>query len=314
MSIRYLCLIAFLLASDGNGARAMTFQTRPSPVDRAATVVVAEGAIEKGDAARFQMTISSLPPRAPIMVVTSPGGDVLAAIELARAIKERAYSVVVIGECASACAQIIFPAGEYSILTPGSLLGIHSCSSSGVRHDLCNEEIAKFAVSNGFPYGTIEHFSALYGPDDMKWMSEISARCFGFYRGLDDPKPIYGKKACVDGVIFTRSSPVVTRPFGPSFDCTKATTRIEKVFCLDRELMLSDSVLGRVYDVVLSVANTEKRARIRAAQRDWVRDRNAECEAVITEKLDFGSTRDGAMCLYRRIEERIYALLAEGTH
>jgi hypothetical protein len=34
---------------------------------------------------------------------------------------------------------------------------------------------------------------------------------------------------------------------------------------------------------------------------------------MLTDALDFDSTRDGAMCLYRHNEERIYALIDEGT-
>lgn len=147
----------------------------------------------------------------------------------------------------------------------------------------------------------------------MKWMSEISARCFGYYRGSSDPKPIYGKKACVDGVIYTSRTSAAPRPFGPSFDCSNAVIRIEKVFCLDRELMLSDSILGRVYDTALSVASPEKKARLRADQRKWIHERNSKCDEVLTGALDFASTRDGAMCLYRQNEDRIYALIKEGT-
>ena len=245
--------------------------------------------------------------------MTSLGGSVAVAMDLARAIKAKSFSVIAFKECASACAQVLFPAGEYSILARGSLLGIHSCSVAGTRSDLCNEAIAEFAVSNGFPYGTLQLFSDLYGPGEMKWMSEISARCFGFYRSLGDPKPIHGRKACVDGYIFTSQTSVAPRPFGPSFDCAKATTRIEKLFCRDRELMQVDSVLGRVYDTALSVADPEKRARIRADQRNWIQKRNAECDAILTDAFDFASTRDGALCLYRYNEERIYVLIDEGT-
>lgn len=306
-------LVIVFLASMAHVAQGMTFQTVPSIVDGRTKIVIAEGTIENGDAARFKATIEVSPPDAHLLLVTSQGGSVAAAMELAQAIRARSYSVVVVRECASACAQILFPAGEYSILRRGSLLGIHSCSAAGVRNDLCNEVIAEFAVSNGFPYGTLQLFSDLYGPGEMKWMSEISARCFGFYRGLGDPKPVHGRKACVDGYIFTMQSSATPRPFGPSFDCTKATSRIERLFCIDRELMQTDSILGRVYDAALNVATPEERARIRTDQRNWIHERNTECDAMLPDKLDFASTRVGAMCLYRHNEERIYTLIDQGT-
>lgn len=309
-----LLAIGLSLFSLAPTLQAMTFQTVPAIVDGNSMVVAANGMIEEGDAGRFRAAIEASPPDAAILYVTSLGGSVNAAIELAKEIRARSYSIVVAKECASACAQILFPAGEYSILLQGSLLGIHSCSVKGARDDLCNEEIAEFAVSNGFPYGTLQLFSGLYGPGEMKWMSEIAARCFGFYRGSKDPKPIHGgRKACVDGYFYTTKSSEAPRPFGPSFDCAKAKNRIEKLFCTDRELMQTDSILGLVYDTALSVADPEKKARIRTAQRRWIRDRNAKCDALLTDNLDFTTTRDGAMCLYQHNEDRIYALIDEGT-
>ncbi|MFW6077664.1 MAG: hypothetical protein ACOC71_07910, partial [Hyphomicrobiales bacterium] len=164
-----LSFAAVFLTAMAPAVQAMTFRTMPSMVDGKTMIVMAEGGIEDGDAARFEATIEAWPPDAPILFVTSPGGSVAAAMDLARAIRAKSYSVVVVQECASACAQILFPAGEYSILTRGSLLGIHSCSAARTRSDLCNEAIAEFAVSNGFPYGTLQLFSDLYGPGEMKW-------------------------------------------------------------------------------------------------------------------------------------------------
>ena len=286
---------------------AMTFSTEPSLTDENVTIIVARGPIEVGDADRFQVALVADPPDARVLMVTSPGGDVSAAMRLAGQIKSNSFSIIGHQECASACAQILFPAGEYSILTHGSMLGIHSCSNSGKRNELCNESIAEFAVLNGFPYGTLDMFSDIYGPGEMKWMTEISARCFGFYRGSGDPKPIpFGRQPCVHGVLFTN---VPSRPFGPSFDCSKATTQVERLFCLDRELMQADSILGLVYDDALKAADARGRANLRSEQRQWIKYRNADCQRFFTESMDFSNTREPALCLYKHNEDRIYELI-----
>lgn len=146
----------------------------------------------------------------------------------------------------------------------------------------------------------------------MKWMTEISARCFGFYRASDDPKPIYsGRKACVDGVIYSVGSDVRLRPFGPSFNCANAKTKVERLFCIDKELMQSDSILGRVYDVVMAKLNKRETENLRARQRQWIAARNADCGKLLNQRMDFMSTRDAAMCLYRYNEDRIYYLMDE---
>lgn len=301
----FLCLICFPFP-----AYPMIFGTEPSLVNNEVNVIVGRGAIEEGDADRFKAAILAHPPDAPVLMVTSPGGEVAAAYELAKLVRSSSFSIIAHKECASACAMILFPAGEYSILTKGSVLGIHSCSTSGARNELCNEEIAHFAVSNGFPYGTLDMFSDLYGPGQMKWMTEIAARCFGFYRSSGDPKPIHGpRKPCVDGVIFTTKSDVQLRPFGPSFNCENASTRVERLFCIDKELMQSDSILGLVYDAALKSTDTQGRARLRSKQRQWIKGRNADCRRLFTTSMGFMDTREAALCLYKYNENRIYSLI-----
>ncbi|WP_108861628.1 lysozyme inhibitor LprI family protein [Ruegeria sp. Alg231-54] len=307
---RYLAFSTLSLICLPLSALSMSFKVEPSPINDKVTLVVGRGAIETGDAARFEDAISAHPPNFRALLVTSPGGNVAAAVELAKRITANSFGVIAHQECASSCAMILFPAGDYSILTKGSMLGIHSCSASGVRHNLCNEAIAEFAVSNGFPFGTLEMFSDLYGPGEMKWMTEISARCFGFYRRVDDPKPIHGeRKACVDGIINTMGPDVRLLPFGPSFNCAKATTKVEQLFCIDKELMQSDSILGRVYDRAIARKNNLEKKDLRSNQRQWIASRNADCEQLFTSSMDFVSTRDAALCLFQQNEERIYTLI-----
>lgn len=307
-----LLLLVFVFANVVQKLEAMTFELVEVPEEMGSTMIYATGPIGSGDADRFVDVVAVTPPSSDVLGITSLGGSVAAALKLADTIEEYGFSVLAIRECASACAQIVFPAGEYSMLTSGSLLGIHSCSAAGARHDICNEQIAKIAVERGFPYGTLDMFAELFGPSEMKWLGEVGARCFGFYRGLGDPKPIYGAKACVDGVIYTFRSDVRPRAFGPSFDCTRAETSVELLLCDDKELMLSDSILGRVYDAALKANPTSKHA-IRSEQRRWIAERNAKCSPAIPSQADYRTSRSGALCLYRYIEERIYALIEEGT-
>ena len=292
---------------------AMDFSTQATPFFTPnETILRAQGEIVDGDFAKLLSQIQKSPPTGKVLEITSGGGNVSEAIRIAEAIKSLGYSVVADGECASACAQIIFPAGTYSILTMGSVLGIHSCSSDEKRNDLCNQAIANLAVSNGFPYGTIDMFAELYGPGEMKWMTEISARCFGFYRGSTDPKPINGRKACVDGYIYTADTTATTRPFGPSFNCVKASTRVEKLICVDKELMQADSILGRVYDSAFHKLISDKQSELKKSQISWLKLRNTECDLLISSNVEFMATRTAALCIYRHDEDRIYELIKVG--
>jgi uncharacterized protein YecT (DUF1311 family) len=278
-------------------------------VDSYHTILRADGEIVTGDFNKFLAHLQANQPLAKVLLITSPGGSVNEAMQIAKAIKVLDFSVVVLDECASACAQIIFPAGKFSTLTPGSMLGIHSCSQAGERNNLCNEAIAQLAVRNGFPYGTLDMFADLYGPGSMKWMTEISARCFGFYHAPEDPKPINGNKACIDGFIYTMGATVDPRPFGPSFDCGKASTSVERLFCLDKELMQVDSILGLVYDTALLNLTGENKTKLTKEQKEWIMKRNKTCAPLIGSVLSFAMTRSGALCLYRYNEARIYDLI-----
>lgn len=196
-----------------------------------------------------------------------------------------------------------------SVLTPGSVLGIHSCSDSSGRNDLCNEEIAQAAVKRGFPYGTLELFTDMFDPGDMKWMTEISARCYGFYHHPDDPRPIAGRKACVDGLIFLVTSGNEATSIRPSFDCAKAGTKVERLLCDDKELMRVDSILGRVYQARKQTSDPTSKKQLVRDQRKWIDDRNADCSPLIPSTPDFRSTRDGALCLFKHNEARVYELI-----
>jgi uncharacterized protein YecT (DUF1311 family) len=290
-------------------ASAMEFKLDYSE-DRTQAAVFARGPIEAGDASKMQQLLESSTLPVEVFSIQSLGGSVAEAKKIAELVKLRQLGVIADYECASACAQVIFPAGKYSMLTKGSLLGIHSCSSQGVRSEVCNADIADFVVSNGFPYGTVDMYMDLYDPSGMKWMGEIAARCFGYYHAIGEPLPNKGgKKACVDGYIFTSSSGIKTRPYGPSFDCTKSQTKVEKLLCMDKELMASDSVLGRAYDARRLKSNAGDRPRLKAEQVAWINRRNDKCSSQIPDDLSYIGTRESALCLFFANEARIYELI-----
>ncbi|WP_434054183.1 MAG: lysozyme inhibitor LprI family protein [Roseibium sp.] len=309
LDVKYILLASLAFLANITSSRPMSFETVPYSGNSGTTVVRAEGTIEPGDTERFLDLLKTNPPSALILVVTSPGGSVGAALSLADAIEAREFSIIGDDECASACAQILFPAGFYSVLTPGSVLGIHSCSDTSGRNDVCNEEIAQAAVKRGFPYGTLDMFTGSYGPDEMKWITEISARCFGFYHHPDDPHPIAGRKACVDGFFFASLSGNSTTDLGPSFDCSKATTKVEGLICDDKELMLLDSILGRVYRTRRQMLDSSSQKQLVRDQRKWIDARNENCSPLIPSTPDFRSTREGALCLFKHIETRVYELI-----
>lgn len=61
--------------------------------------------------------------------------------------------------------------------------------------------------------------------------------------------------------------------FGASFDCAKATTKVEKMICADPELSVLDEKLHIVYKKALG--KSSDKAKLIQEQRDWVKERNS---------------------------------------
>ena len=74
-----------------------------------------------------------------------------------------------------------------------------------------------------------------------------------------------------------------------SFNCHKASTKVEHAICDDKYLSQKDGEMGRVYH------NASKHANLKHEQRDWVKHRNRSC----------GADQD---CLYDLTEARIKEL------
>ena len=71
-----------------------------------------------------------------------------------------------------------------------------------------------------------------------------------------------------------RTAETAVAPFGPSFDCTKATGSIEGSICNDVELSELDQRLSAFFTSVLKNTNRNDQENLRTMQRRWIRARN----------------------------------------
>jgi hypothetical protein len=65
------------------------------------------------------------------MVITSDGGEVTAALRLARALRARSLLLVVKNHCISSCANFLFPAARTKAVAPDSILIFHGGIAPG---------------------------------------------------------------------------------------------------------------------------------------------------------------------------------------
>jgi uncharacterized protein YecT (DUF1311 family) len=65
--------------------------------------------------------------------------------------------------------------------------------------------------------------------------------------------------------------------FMPSFDCVKATTKVEMTICNDKQLANEDSGLDDLFKRVRNSYDAENRAKLIESQRIWLKERESAC-------------------------------------
>jgi hypothetical protein len=113
-------LLAMLVAS---GAQTHAQSLPATTVERVDDAVVFRGRIDARAAAEFLDLLRD--PKITRLVITSHGGLVSAALDMASAIHDRQLDVEVPSACYSSCANYIFPAGRYKLVGRLGAVGWH---------------------------------------------------------------------------------------------------------------------------------------------------------------------------------------------
>ncbi|MDE1145579.1 MAG: hypothetical protein PW843_03025 [Azospirillaceae bacterium] len=137
--LRRFWLVLLLAVMAIGPARAQTYQDRAWQRVDAATLAF-RGQIQPRRFLPTEHPVSdavllarNLTPETRTLVLSSGGGDVAVALAMARMIHERRLNVVVDGRCASACAVLLFLAGDQKAVRPGAVLEFHSTNSLDPR-------------------------------------------------------------------------------------------------------------------------------------------------------------------------------------
>lgn len=249
--------------------------------------ISATGEIERGDANKLkkiadQATIDQRGLRR--IILESPGGLVAEATRIAEIIKSNNFMTLVGGECASACASVLYPAGRYAVLLDGGKLGFHSCYDATNLIELpeCTQEIAELAARNGMPLGSVKVLSSLAGPTNMYWISNVLAHCYGLEHMVGDPDPVAVENLCpkIYSVLIANNFHEANRPLGPSFDCLRAAAATELLLCRDPELMHLDALLGSLYRMMKS-RKFRGHTNFVVSQRHWIEERENKVPSYV---------------------------------
>ena len=121
------------------------------------------------------------------------------------------------------------------------------------------------------------------------------------------------KKFIVISILLITSNLYSSEKIQPSFDCSKAKTRVEKLVCSDEVLSILDRDMQKAYDLMmgkydLAYMNEEAKEEIKPyleklkqSQIDWVKDRDA-CSSKKNKK-EFRS------CVFSRYINRIQSIV-----
>ena len=122
------------------------------------------------------------------------------------------------------------------------------------------------------------------------------------------------KKFIVMSILLITSNLYSSEKIQPSFDCSKAKTRVEKLVCSDEDLSRVDRDMQKAYDLImgkydLAYMNEEAKEEIKPyleklkqSQIDWVKYRDKYCNTKKDEK-EFNS------CVFSRYVNRIQSIV-----
>ncbi|MRW92313.1 DUF1311 domain-containing protein [Duganella sp. FT80W] len=70
-------------------------------------------------------------------------------------------------------------------------------------------------------------------------------------------------------------------PQGPSFDCQRAASNVEKIICADGALSAQDLALSQLYQRIrLGSGSTIAQEQLKTLQRDWLKARDQQCNTA----------------------------------
>lgn len=166
--------------------------------DDRVSIIVVSGDFELGDEKKFIDVAVSRPDA--IVAFNSPGGNLIAGIEIGRAIRLKGYTTVVMNGsvCASACG-LAWLGGRRRVLQSKGLVGFHAAYLNGADGPIVtstgNAVAGAYLNQLGLSTDAIVYVTARK-PNDMQWLTIEDARRNGLdVQSLDDGTPSTGTRS-----------------------------------------------------------------------------------------------------------------------
>jgi hypothetical protein len=158
-------------------AHALEFSAQP--IDGETVVLFATGPVVQGDTERFRRQVRAHPGKQVLLFVSSGGGRIFEANDLAELIARWRIPVVIPprGICASACFLLLAASPDRSMF-PNAQIGVHSASSDAGETALSmaiTTAMARAAREYGVPASIIGRMVTTT-PDEMAWLTPPELR------------------------------------------------------------------------------------------------------------------------------------------
>ena len=170
-----------------SNASAMEVRVLPGPET---SFVVAVGEVAPGDASQIREAVRSQPGKQVGLLVSSPGGSVREAAEVADMVKRWRLPVFVGRECVSAC-FLILAASPERMASRDARIGVHSASRFGaedVNALAVTTAMARAVADYGVPPSIVGRMVATR-PDEVAWLSAAELRAMRVSVVEDAPAP-----------------------------------------------------------------------------------------------------------------------------
>jgi len=176
--LRWSCTAAGILLAAFSSANAADIFVNSSRTGKRPIVSIV-GELELDDSEHFSSLVAGL--QDAIVELESPGGNMLASIQIGETIREKNFTTVVPDQmmCASGCA-LIWLAGVRRYVWTTAKIGFHRAFDplKGEQSEVGNEMIARYLAGLGLSNEAIAYMTSA-SPSDMRWLHSADAKRMG---------------------------------------------------------------------------------------------------------------------------------------
>jgi len=187
---------AFLIATLAGAGPSRAADITVSHAD-SIDIVHVDGRITQEDSDKFDRVTQSLGEmfnRPVIVILNSPGGEILASLEIGETVRSHGFATGVVNNalCASAC-SMIWVAGTSRFLGNSAKLGFHAAYTISAddkkESGQANALVGAYLTKLGLSYAAVAYATAA-GPDEMQWLHPADALGIGIkVETFPDPAP-----------------------------------------------------------------------------------------------------------------------------